>query len=1684
MAMRRLCVLLWAVLLVLGGSSQQGWAFKTSMHVRTANVAMLDARDGAVCMPGLTQQFAAPGELPPQIPLASTPLQHFWHGFDAQGNERTEFRSWLIQYAPYVRAGAVGPDGYPDMLTGQLNIHPNTAVPYECTVSSATDCEGLHGVADELRMRQTLEIVLNSIPVLNSLLKYSKPEPAASPDQPTFGGLKETITGKPHWRSIDWAHEVLYRALHYREEYEERVRADATLSAAEKLRMVRLIQEQRRGAVAFALGFFIHMIGDGHIHSLINEIVAMPWSYFATRESSNAVYGFMSSFQEEFQHMAIERYLNDSYAPGAEDPAIISHVSGDACLPYVALDEVNPECVPEDEIVFPPLPCHVCNPLRSTDPTDVSSRCDHCFVDTCNPWRELCTVELPPGPICTKAETCDNHATKLAACAALPKKEDQVACRRAEERACSVAREQCACVRSVDVLVESGVMTKEQSMLFSCLNPQAPKLVEESDRFLGRLDQLEVARIDRAIPEEVKEELRLGGKRQDGSCDTRPLDLGFIRANIEEPLDPEIMVMVDGEVVAVPGEGLPQDLNNNGAPDLLNECVMLNCQMSPHLCPWEALDRDLDERAYADILPCYAPDEEAPVAIRWAKQHPHSCAEVEQGLDSIEVDPKEVMKARVGDDVARAFMQSTYTLAPKQFITDFFYMDRRYSELAAPPGQQGMAPRPHTAADFVQPNKVNSFGSFSLGGFPVNAVHAMIDLLRLIDFYVQAAVADPLGLARAIDPGGDLDTLLTSLTTLGDLGGSTLRSVADALANSPLLNYTIRIKIPFFDPIVIRIEIGRALARPLYILADKIEAVWAAMLSDIEDGAARLAVSIGEGVNHRIINMNQQLRREWVEVSTCMMEAVTSHQDIGYAVSRMSRFFRSTAQILILGGPACEKPKLVDTLRNAELSFEWTLELVRQIGTLQFWIMCEAERVLLQKFYRGVIEPAMEKISREVITFMVCDQYLNLREGDKFFKSPSEKAVAYESCAEMIEVMTRPLSYLRVVTEPLKQKLLNISIKLPRLKLIVEPVKVPLTDSSVPAVTGAQFELVTLLEFNLYEFLKSMRLILRGACWDGGNSELDVGARDQVRAAFGDFDLRGPDGKHKCATQPQPIQAIAQRAQTIYETDNQTPRNSQFAQPDPQLWIFPDAEFARRDGPPMIKALDRLMQIADPYAQFKHKRPQINFVTKALEEERMHAMNSVAFWPTYNTVQINKLVFMGPGSPTEAPCFFEELECQITRGQSCERALDNCRRPIHAAHKSSGMVGEGVHGLIFAANGFDPEFAGSGSRGWRASMDVYPDASLLSAGGASALSDFFQEQYISDHDEASSEPGARSCKDLLFNPLCNAVYDLDNPDDYCRNAHAWAYEMAEGIDHKSLLDAQVTWPLREFEVYDRLPKSRLNDDWIASSSWRIQDHDNCAWLTNSDDTALLDLTSSAYKQLGMGRAYKKYAPQSTRLDWEPILRGVSVDGSEIKEDLFISLDKNATSKWSDLEHARDYTPHQRGFLINATQNTLPARATGQLVDGSYVPPTPDVSYTPTRFSLANKDKHVVRLYAKMLAPFYCPLSGPDQADADCDGVPDLCDNCPRHYNPTQQRSTQRAGYTFAGDACLPDASGAVPAEELRCVAPAPLPPPDVAESAGCCGGGQCDTTMSGVGALWGVPWLLGLVGWRRRRRRG
>jgi hypothetical protein len=1669
--MQRRVWIAWCVGLVVVAWTSSAWAFKTSMHVRTANVAMLDARDGAICMPGLTASLVGPDEAPPQIPLSNTPLVHFWHGFDAQGQERTVFRNWIIQYAPYVRAGAVGPDGYPDMLSGQLNIHPNTSVPYECTVASSTECYGLHEVADNGRMREGLELAVSQIPLLNSILQFSPPKAAASPAMPTFGGLKETITGKPRWRSIDWAHEILYRAIHYKEEHEQFIRDNTRLDDVEKLRLVRIIHEERRAAVAFALGFFMHMIGDGHVHSLINEIVAMPWNYFKTRQLSNAVYGLMAPMQEEFQHMAIERYLNDSYAPGAEDATVMRHVNGEACMPYVPLEQVNAECLPAEQIVLPPMPCHACNPLRSAEPTDVSDRCDHCFVGKCNPWRELCTAELPPGPICSPEQACDNHARNLAQCAALETEQARAACRRQEERACSEARERCACQRAVKVLVDSKVMTLEQAMRHSCQRPGARTLVAESDLFLGRFDELARADRERAIPAEVVSELGEWARRDAGRCDTRPLDLGYIRANVEEPVEPAVKVMVDGVEVAVPGQGIEQDLNQNGAPDLLNECVWLNCQINPHLCPLGALDRDVDERAFLDVLPCFEPDPEQPMPTRWARRHPDSCAEVRQGEDSIDVDPREVMKAKADSEIARIFLQSTYTLVPKQFVTEFFYMERSYSEFDPLPGLTGQAPRPHVAADFEQRNKPDSYGSFSLGGYPVNVVHGMMDLLRLIDFYVQSALVDPLGLAREMDPGGPLDAMLTNITRLGDLGAGALRRVADALASSPLLNYTFRI--PIIGKVV-RVEIGRALARPIYALANMVEAVWESMLAEFERGAKRLAVSIGRGVRNRLHNMEGQLRKEWVEATTCMMEAVTSHQDLGYAMARMRRFFTGTAQILVLGGAACQEPMLVKTLRDAEASFDWTMELLGEVGRAQLWVMCEAERILLQELYYKVVEPLMERISTEVITYLACDHHLNLRDGSAFFKSDMDRAKAYEACVEMVEVMTRPMSYTRVIAEPLKQKLLGVPLKIPVLRLKTAPMNVPLINTQVPFITGAEFEIVTLVEQDLYEFMKSMRLILRGACWDGGNSELDVGARDQVRAAFGDFDLRGPDGKHKCAASPQPIQAIAQRVATTYETDNVTPRNSAFKAFDPATWLYPDEEFERRDGPPIIRALDRLMQIADPYAMFTHERPQINFATKSLMYERMHAMNSVAFWPVYNTVQINKLAFMGPGSPTQAPCWVEELECKIVKGRSCAQALDRCQRGLAASHAGSGLVGEGVHAMIFAANLQDPEFVGSGSRGWRPSADVYPDTSLLET-GSGALDTFFQEQYISEHELEISHPGYRSCRDLQYNILCNSVYDLDNPDDYCRHAHAWAYEMVEGLDQKDLLKMQVTWPVRDFDTYSKYPEKNSR---IFSRYWRIQDHDNCAWLAGADEPALFDYTDSAYALLDPNRKYAPYAPDDERADYQLKLHGNDVAGAT-RTNLFTDL--RDPGVWAYAEHARDYTPHQRSFLVDATQRTLAADALGSMKDGVYAPPVAEATYTPTRFAMANKDKHVSRLYAKTLSPFYCPLAGREQADADCDGVPDLCDNCPQHYNPTQRRTTQRAGYTFAGDICQADEAGVIPPADLRCVRPPP-PPADEAAAMSCLGDCQCDTTVAGASAWWSSLWLLCALAWRRRRR--
>ncbi|MFH1845297.1 MAG: PLAT/LH2 domain-containing protein [bacterium] len=75
----------------------QAYAWKPRTHIYIANIVLDDARDGKVSIPPY-------GE------------------FEIDPRYREIIRGG--QFDRFVRAGAIGPDGFPDMITGQANIHP------------------------------------------------------------------------------------------------------------------------------------------------------------------------------------------------------------------------------------------------------------------------------------------------------------------------------------------------------------------------------------------------------------------------------------------------------------------------------------------------------------------------------------------------------------------------------------------------------------------------------------------------------------------------------------------------------------------------------------------------------------------------------------------------------------------------------------------------------------------------------------------------------------------------------------------------------------------------------------------------------------------------------------------------------------------------------------------------------------------------------------------------------------------------------------------------------------------------------------------------------------------------------------------------------------------------------------------------------------------------------------------------------------------------------------------------------------------------------------------------------------------------------------------------------------------------------------------------------------------------
>lgn len=98
--LRKLTLFLFLVAVLLGLSvlvPQKANAWKTKTHGYSANILLEDVRDGYIGVEGVDYT------VPPEYFLA------------------------LKDYPDAFRAGTLGPDFYPDMLTGQSYIHPYDA---------------------------------------------------------------------------------------------------------------------------------------------------------------------------------------------------------------------------------------------------------------------------------------------------------------------------------------------------------------------------------------------------------------------------------------------------------------------------------------------------------------------------------------------------------------------------------------------------------------------------------------------------------------------------------------------------------------------------------------------------------------------------------------------------------------------------------------------------------------------------------------------------------------------------------------------------------------------------------------------------------------------------------------------------------------------------------------------------------------------------------------------------------------------------------------------------------------------------------------------------------------------------------------------------------------------------------------------------------------------------------------------------------------------------------------------------------------------------------------------------------------------------------------------------------------------------------------------------------------------
>lgn len=238
--------------LALGGTAH---AYSVRVHVYGANLIAEDAADGEIDL-GAWGKY----KLDPDVQEAIT------------------------RYPSSFRAGSVGPDGYPDIFTGQAFTHGDQSTGL---VQYLLDKRELTCPVAEARGWCT--------PGSCAANRCTAPQDDLVPYRYMTYTNQQRVRPQRFWRSIDWAHALVDDA---RNEIAEVPTGD--------------IEQRNRSlqALSFAYGYLMHYAGDGFAHQWVNLYAEGAWDYFD------------ESLNPEFRHVALERYLEHLMGPAAKNQAL------------------------------------------------------------------------------------------------------------------------------------------------------------------------------------------------------------------------------------------------------------------------------------------------------------------------------------------------------------------------------------------------------------------------------------------------------------------------------------------------------------------------------------------------------------------------------------------------------------------------------------------------------------------------------------------------------------------------------------------------------------------------------------------------------------------------------------------------------------------------------------------------------------------------------------------------------------------------------------------------------------------------------------------------------------------------------------------------------------------------------------------------------------------------------------------------------------------------------------------------------------------------------------------------------------------------------------------------------------------------------------------------------------------